>query len=123
MAIRFTRAILSCIGVLLAAASMAAASGTVSISALLASPSKYDGSHVVVTGTVSSVVPKTSRAGNAYETFSLCDAESDCVRVFTWGQPSLNDGDRKTVHGTFSAVKRESGYAFYDEIEADEGSL
>jgi hypothetical protein len=105
------------------ATSVAVASGTVSISALLATPSTYDGAHVVVTGTVSNVNPKTSRAGNEYETFSLCDANSNCVKVFTWGQPALNDGDRKTVRGVFSAVKHVGGYNFYNEIESDEGSL
>jgi len=101
----------------------AATAGTVSIADLLNHASAYDGSHVVVAGSVASVRPKTSRAGNQYETFDLCDTNGNCVRVFTWGQPALREGDKITVKGTFSAAKHVGGYAFRNEIEADEGSL
>jgi hypothetical protein len=102
---------------------VAVADTTATPSQLLAHPNTFNGQHVSVTGTVSDVVAKTSHAGNPYETFNLCDANSVCVHVFTFGQPSLSEGEKKTVRGTFSAVKHVGSYTFYDEIEADENSL
>jgi hypothetical protein len=90
-------------------------------SQLLANPSKFDGQHVTVAGTAQYVRPKTSRRGNEYETFSLC--EQTCVNVFTWGHPNIAQGKQLTVHGTFEAVKRVGRYTFRNEIDADEGSL
>jgi len=85
---------------------------------LIAHPSSYDGQHVGVTGKVENIALKTSQRGNDYETFKLCDKV--CVRVFTWGHPKLIEGQSKTVHGTFSAVKHVGSSTFYNEIEADE---
>lgn len=99
--------------------SVARADTTATPAQLLAHPDNYNGQHVLVTGTVTGIVAKTSHAGNPYETFNLCDANSVCVHVFTFGQPSLAEGEKKTVHGTFSAVKRVGSYTFYDEVEAD----
>jgi hypothetical protein len=76
---------------------------------------------VAVHGTAQFVRPKTSRKGNDYETFSLC--EQVCVNVFTWGHPLVADGKRLTVSGTFAAVKHVGRYTFHNEIDADEGSL
>jgi exonuclease VII large subunit len=101
----------------------ASTSGVISISSLLSNPSTYDGSHVVVTGSVTNVKPKTSHAGNAYETFDLCDSSANCVEVFTFGQPALSEGDKITIRGTFTAVKHVGQYTFYNEIQADDGSL
>jgi hypothetical protein len=102
----------------LVAAAMAA---TATISQILASPSTYDGSHVDVTGKVSHLEQKVSHKGNPYVTFSLCS--SKCIHVFGFGSSSIGDGDTITVRGTFAAVKHVSGYTFYNEIDADDGSL
>jgi hypothetical protein len=84
-------------------------------------PTAFDGHHVAVSGTVRSVLAKTSHRGNDYETFSLC--EKSCVKVFTWGHPQVKEGQRLEVKGTFQAIKRVGGYTFRNEIEADKGSL
>jgi hypothetical protein len=91
-----------------------------SIDAILANPGAFDGKHVVVTGTAA-VEPKTSRRGNEYETFQLCDRA--CVHVFTWGHPSITEGQPITVRGTFAAVKHVGQYEFKNEIDAEDGSL
>jgi hypothetical protein len=85
------------------------------------SPTAFDGHHVTVSGTVRSVLAKTSHRGNDYETFSLC--EKSCVKVFTWGHPQIREGQRLEVKGTFKAVKSVGQYTFRNEIEADKGSL
>jgi hypothetical protein len=89
-----------------------------SVSHLAAHPSEYDRQHVGVTGKVENIQLKTSQRGNAYEVFKVCDKV--CVRVFTWGHPKLSEGQSKTVHGTFAAVKHVGADTFYNEIEADE---
>jgi hypothetical protein len=88
---------------------------------ILGSPSAYDGQHVEVKGTVERLEQKVSRKGNPYVTFSLCS--SQCLHVFGFGSPNLSDGQTITVRGTFAAVKRANGYTFYNEIDADDGSL
>lgn len=89
-------------------------------SAILANPGKYDGQHLVVTGTVERIQEKVSQRGNAYDIFDLCD--SRCIRVFVFGSPSIHTGEHLAVHGTFSEVTHVSGYTFYDELRADDGS-
>jgi hypothetical protein len=91
------------------------------IAQILGSPGSYDGSHVDVKGTVAHLEQKVSHKGNAYVTFSLCS--SQCIHVFGFGSPSISDGQTIMVHGTFAAVKHVSGYTFYNEIDADDGSL
>ena len=88
-------------------------------SQILANPTKFDGKHVTVSGTAQYVRQKTSRRGNEYETFSLCD--QTCVNVFTWGHPNVAEGKQLTVNGTFEEVKHVGRYTFRNEIEADEG--
>ena|SRR5437899_13108840 len=95
--------------------------GETTVSQLLSNPSDFDGQHVTVPGTAQFVRPRTSRRGNDYETFSLC--EQACVNVFTWGHPQVAEGKRLTVNGTFEAVKHVGRYTFRNEIDTDEGSL
>lgn len=101
--------------------SLPAAAATATIAQLLANPSSYDGSQVDVTGKIEKLKQKTSHRGNPYVTFSLC--ASQCIHVFGFGTPSISDGQTITIHGTFAAVKHVSGYTFYNEIDADDGSL
>lgn len=112
-------AIPAAIFVLLATLPAAGSAGT--IAQILGSPSSYDGSHVDVKGTVEHLERKVSDKGNPYVTFSLCS--SQCIHVFAFGSPSISDGQTITVHGTYEAVKHVSGYTFYNEIDADDGSL
>jgi hypothetical protein len=91
------------------------------IAQILGSASKYDGQHVDVRGTVERLEQKVSHKGNPYVTFSICS--SQCLHVFAFGTPSISDGQTITVHGTYEAVKRVSGYTFYNEMDADDGSL
>jgi hypothetical protein len=92
----------------------------VTIAGLLGNPARYDGTHVVVSGVAADVRMRTSRAGNDYETFEVCDQQMNCVRVFTWGHPAVEEGAKITVRGTFSAVRHVGRYTFYNEIEADQ---
>ena len=91
------------------------------VSQILASPSTYDGSHVDVSGKVSKLEQKVSHKGNPYVTFSLCAGQ--CVHVFAFGTPGISDGQTLIVHGTFAAVKHVGGYTFYNEVDADDGSI
>jgi hypothetical protein len=102
-------------------AALPAASSATTIAQILGGPSTYDGQHVDVRGMVERLEQKVSHKGNPYVTFSLCAAQ--CIHVFGFGSPSLSDGQTITVHGTFAAVKHVSGYTFYNEIDADDGSL
>lgn len=102
-------------------AALTATSCAATISQILGSPSTYDGEHVDVRGTVERLEQKVSHRGNPYVTFSLCSGQ--CIRVFAFGTPSISDGQTITVHGTYEAVKHASGYTFYNEVDADDGSL
>lgn len=98
-----------------------AASAAATVTLILARPSTYDGQHVDVRGAVEHLEQKVSHKGNPYVTFSLCSGQ--CIHVFGFGSPSLSDGQTIIVHGTFAAVRHLSGYTFYNEIDADDGSL
>jgi hypothetical protein len=91
------------------------------ITQILASPSTYDGSRVDVRGTVEHLEQKVSHRGNPYVIFSICS--SQCIHVFAFGAPSITNGQTITVHGTYETVKHVSGYTFYNEIDANDGSL
>lgn len=88
-----------------------------SISSILQSPSSYDGKQVTVNGTIQGIREKVSRKGNAYDTFSICDKE--CLHVFVFGHPSIAEGQRRTIIGTFTAIKHVGSYTFYNEIEME----
>jgi hypothetical protein len=102
-------------------AALPAAGSAATIAQVLGRPSTYDGQHVDVRGTVEHLEQKTSHKGNPYVTFSLCSGQ--CIHVFGFGSPSISDGQIITVRGTYEMVKHESGYTFYNEIDADDGSL
>lgn len=102
-------------------AALPAATLAATIGQIVGSPSSYDGSHVDVRGTVEHLEQKVSHKGNPYVTFSLCSGQ--CIHVFAFGTPRVSDGQAITVHGTYEAVKHVSGYTFYNEVDADDGSL
>ena len=95
--------------------------GATTITQVLSRPSAYDGKHIHVRGTVEHLEQKVSHKGNPYVTFALCSGQ--CIHVFGFGSPSISDGQAITVQGTYESVKRVSGYTFYNEIDADDGSL
>lgn len=107
-------------GAVLATAIPIAARAT-TVEQILISPSHYDGQHVDVVGVVSDLRSTVSHRGNEYVTFRLCAGR--CIHVFAFGAPPISDGQSVTVHGVFATVRHVREYTFYDEIEADDGSL
>lgn len=91
-----------------------------SIDAIVANPTTFDGKHVSVHGTVADVKQKTSRKGNDYTLFDVC--ESKCVHVYAHGHVGVTDGAIVTVGGTFAAVKQLGSYTITNQIDADDGS-
>ena len=61
----------------------------------------------------------TSHKGNDYTTFKLQDP-SGCgsLNIFSWGHPSLSNGDHVRVEGTFETEHHQGQYTFYNEVEA-----
>jgi hypothetical protein len=113
---------------------------------LFSNPSKYDGSHVEVSGRVSNlilhVVVGPSRfegppLNNPYQeknpwhdgsgigtfaTLSLC--ASQCVHVYAIGSTTIKNGETISVHGTFFAVKQTSkDNTLHNVIYVDGGYL
>jgi hypothetical protein len=87
------------------------------ISAVIANPGSYDGKGVTVTGTVSHMfAASTQRA--PYATFSLCDADAACVRVFVASHPNISDGKTATASGLFRSAGTFSGRPYVNGIEA-----
>lgn len=94
----------------------AAADISVTPSDLQATPTFYDGKHIAVTGKVQNIQERTAHSGSPYAFFELCDAR--CVRIMTWGHPAISEGQRLTVHGTFTTEKPPPGITFRSELEA-----
>lgn len=91
------------------------------IANILAAPASFDGQHVTVSGTVQQLSERTSRRGNDYTTFDLCDAS--CVHIYSFGHPKIANGQTLTVNGKFFADKHVGTTEFKNEIDADDGSL
>lgn len=106
--------------VLLAASPAPSASPT-RIADILAGPSSFDGQHLTVNGTVQQLSERTSRRGNDYTTFDLCDAA--CIHVYSYGHPKIANGQTLSVSGKFFADKHVGTLDFKNELDADEGSL
>jgi len=92
------------------------------IAGVLANPASFDGQHLSLSGTVGNLAEKTSRRGNDYTTFDLCNGAS-CIHVYTYGHPKLANGQALTVTGKFFADKHVGSLDFKNELDADEGSL
>ncbi len=91
-----------------------------SIDAIIANPSAFDGKSVQVHGTVADVKQKTSRKGNDYTLFDVC--ETKCVHIYARGKVGVNDGATVTISGTFTAVKHMGNFDITNQIEANDGS-
>ena len=92
----------------------------VSLQEILSNPDKYDGQEVSVQGKASKIKPRTSKKGNDYMTFTLRDESGKGMSIFTFGHPTISDGQKVTVTGIFQKVKKVGKYTFYNEIEAKE---
>ncbi len=96
-------------------AGLSLAASAAAIVQITAHPQNFDGQVVTVSGTVSALRARTSRKGNEYETFTVCNGS--CIHVFTFGQPLIRDGGQVSVTGTFAAVKHVGRYTFHNEID------
>jgi hypothetical protein len=85
---------------LLAALPIAAVAATLVPSAIVASPSTYDGQTVTVSGTVSNFMSKSTAMGQ-FSAFQLCD--SKCINVIDKTNQTHANGSTTTVTGTFHA--------------------
>jgi hypothetical protein len=92
----------------------------VSIQQILANPDAYDGQEVLLEGRATRIQLRVSQRGNEYATFRLVDASGKGIKVFAWGHPNIEEGQKVTVRGTYQKVRRVGRYTFYDEVEAQE---
>lgn len=84
---------------------------------ILADPAVFDGKDVTLSGKVTALKPRTSRAGNDYFTFVLNDGQG-ALTVFAFGRPPCADGAVATVEGVFHVVKRVGRYTFRNQVDA-----
>lgn len=91
----------------------------VGVCAIVAKPANFDHQTVALQGTATALKETTSRRGNDYTTFKLQDP-SGCgaVSIFTWGHPTLSNGDHVSVEGVFETKHHQGRYTFYNEVEA-----
>lgn len=96
-----------------------AQSADIGICSIVALPAGFDHRSISLPGTVASLKETTSRKGNDYTTFKLQDP-SGCgsLNIFSWGHPSLSNGDHVRVEGTFETEHHQGQYTFYNEVEA-----
>ena len=114
-AVRATAAVLLVI-TLLAVVVSAAALDT-SPTAIFASPDRFDGQTVTITGTISSLRERVSARGNPYYTFNLSDG-TRAIRVFSFGRRPCPDASPVEVTGRFYREHRVGRYVFSDEVTA-----
>lgn len=87
------------------------------VCAVVTNRADFDHKSVTLQGAANMVRETTSRRGNDYTTFKLQDGGCE-VSVFTWGHPTLKNGDHVCVDGVFKTEHHEGRYTFYNEIEA-----
>jgi len=85
-------------------------------SEILGNADRFDGQAVTISGAITNLQERVSRAGNPYYTFDLSDGKQ-AIRVFSFGKVLCRSG-AATVDGTFQKVKRQGQYTFYNEITA-----
>jgi hypothetical protein len=84
--------------------------------AILADPDHFDGQPVTVGGTITNLRERVFRAGNPYYALDLSDGRQ-AIHVFSFGKAPCRSG-AATVEGTFTKVKRQGRYTFYNEVTA-----
>jgi hypothetical protein len=95
-----------------------------SIEKILSNREECDGRTVRITGVATNIKQKVSKAGNDYTTFKLTTSDGkdgkSSLKIFTFGHPSIFEGENIIVKGTYHKEKYVSGFQYYDEIEAEE---
>ena len=115
IAVRSRRMVATLLGGLLLLVTTAHAVNT-SPSAILATPDRFDGQTVTISGTIAHLRERVSQRGNLYYTFDLDDGRQ-AIRVFSFGKAPCRAGGA-TVDGTFEKVKQQGRYTFYNEVTA-----
>ena len=96
---------------------VAAQAASTSPSEILANPDRFDRQTVTMSGTITNLQERVSRAGNQYYTFDLSDGRR-AVRVFSFGASPCRGG-QATIEGNFEKVKQQGRYTFYNEVTAN----
>lgn len=91
---------------------------------LSAQPDQYDGHRVFVTGRVKMIKIEIGRRGSEFVAMTLEEISTDgakgpSVRVFSLTSPSLFEGSRISVQGTYHREGRFGGLPYEEFIEAD----
>jgi hypothetical protein len=86
---------------------------------IVAKPASFDHQTVTLQGTATALKETTSRRGNDYTTFKL-QGPNGCgaVDIFTWGHPTLSNGENVRVDGVFETEHHQGHYTFYNEVQA-----
>ena len=92
------------------------------IAEILSNPDTFDSKMVSVEGKVLALQEKISSKGNAYATFKLF-RENKIIRIFSFGKPSVKDGDFVKVIGRYQKMKHSGQFTFYNEIETSDGTV
>jgi len=111
---RIVVAILCCLLALATSASSQVVN--TSPTAILGDLDRFDGQTVTMSGAVTNIQERVSRAGNPYYTLDLSDGKQ-AIRVFSFGAAPCRAG-AATVEGTFAKVKQQGQYTFYNEVTA-----
>jgi len=100
--------------------SITANASEVGVCSLATNRASFDHQNITLQGMVIGVKETTSRRGNDYTTFKLQDSTngSCTVNIFTWGHPTLTNGDHVQVEGVFETEHHQGQYTFYNEVEA-----
>lgn len=92
------------------------------ISEIINNPDRYHLKTIQVKGEVLDVKHKISQKGNECTVFVLSDGSAR-IKIFTFGSPQINVGDKVKVEGVFYKVKYVGRYTFYNEIDATNGLI
>jgi hypothetical protein len=92
------------------------------VAEILANPDNFDGKMVSVEGKVVALQKKISNKGNSYATFKLF-RENRTIRIFSFGKPSVKDGDSAKVIGRYQKMKHSGQFTFNNEIETSDGRV
>jgi hypothetical protein len=94
------------------------------IAEIISNPDQYDGKWVRVEGKVTALSLKISKRGNAYTVFKLKDLSNNVLGIFSFGMPSIQEGETVRVIGVYHKVRHvPPRYTFYNEIDASHGTI
>ncbi|MBI5624149.1 MAG: hypothetical protein HY924_10250 [Elusimicrobia bacterium] len=88
------------------------------VASIMADTRGHDDKVLCAAGKVSVLFQKTSRKGNSYFTFFLSDGPAK-VKVFSFGRPTVKEGEEVEACGRFSYEKRVSGRLFFNQVSAE----